>query len=294
MTDKIAVFAFDGMDKKLVEELGLENIMQTEFSSYNNSEGISRIMTGELFTTFITGTLSESHGIDTGRMFENKYIDFFEKKAQSYRFMRKFKGYRQRIYELAPLIDAEKVSYERDDIRESTLFEEIENSRSMFLPVKDGEDRLFWQCGIQMAPLENGFGVRKTSRFYNEHNFDVKKDKVMSELKNDIVSPRDFLMVHFHRPDFDHHLYYDPALGQEDKEWIERTYHELDEFAAELKKAAIEAGYDKVIFMSDHGLPTLNAHNTNCFYSCNVELFGKSNPHITDFYDRILEEVVEE
>ena len=48
-----------------------------------------------------------------------------------------------------------------------------------------------------------------------------------------------------------------------------------------------------VIFMYEHGMIESQGkfweHNKNAFYSCNVELFGEETPHITDFYDRILE-----
>lgn len=291
MSEKMALFAFDGMDKQIIEDLDLKNIKQEEFSSYDNSTEISRIITDELFTSLITGKTSEEHNIDAGRKFENRFIDFFEKKAQSYRAMRKFKGLRMSLYGLLPGIDGSKREYSKKDINALTLFDKLKNSRAMFIPVFN--DRYFWDCGIQMSPLQNGFGVQETFDFYIDHNFNVKKNKVISELQNEIVSPRDFVMAHFHRPDFDHHLYYDPELGREDREKLERNYRKLDELAGELRKEALESGYDKVIFLSDHGLPTLNAHNKNAFYSCNQELFGDKTPHITDFHDKILELVNE-
>lgn len=67
-------------------------------------------------------------------------------------------------------------------------------------------------------------------------------------------------------------------------------YKEIDELAEEIRERAEAKGYDKVIFMSDHGLPSQTAHNRNAFYSCNEKLYGensKEKPKITDFYDKI-------
>lgn len=74
-------------------------------------------------------------------------------------------------------------------------------------------------------------------------------------------------------------------------EKVKETYHEMDELAGEIIERAEENGFDTIIFMSDHGLPTVEegGHNENAFYSCNHELFGDKTPHITDFHDRILQ-----
>jgi len=95
-------------------------------------------------------------------------------------------------------------------------------------------------------------------------------------------------MVHFHRSDTYHHVYGDKEVGHYDEEVLEQLYRELDAFAGSILDK-YEDKFDRVIFMSDHGLPTQNEHNTNAFYSCNKELFGDKTPHITDFFGEIVD-----
>jgi hypothetical protein len=201
--------------------------------------------------------------------------------------MRKFKGARINFYDLMRIKGFSQVKVHRLQLDNPTIFDKVENSRSMFVSSLDR--RWFWEMGIQMQPMEEGFSKEEALQYYNDHNYEVKKRKLMSDISNEIFSPRNLLMAHFHRPDFDHHLYHDPDLGVENREWIERTYRKLDKDAGNIKNAALDVGYDTIIFISDHGLPTLHEHNENAFYSCNHELFGDDTPHITDFHDKILE-----
>ena len=72
----------------------------------------------------------------------------------------------------------------------------------------------------------------------------------------------------------------------------------MDEWVSEVKEKALDKGYDKIIIMSDHGLPydknhDKEGHNLRAFYSCNEELFPDKTPKITDFHDKILELVEE-
>lgn len=67
-------------------------------------------------------------------------------------------------------------------------------------------------------------------------------------------------------------------------------YKETDKLAGKIKKKALQKGYEKIIFMSDHGLPTEEGHNENAFYSSNKQLFGDEKPRITDFRDELSSE----
>ena len=109
----------------------------------------------------------------------------------------------------------------------------------------------------------------------------------MSELNNDILDPRPLLMAHFQFPDLVQHVYGDRDLGNYDENKLREMYEEMDDLAGEIRDVAEEKGYDVIIFMSDHGLPEGEVHNTNAFYSSNIELFDNSEPKITDFRVRI-------
>lgn len=95
-------------------------------------------------------------------------------------------------------------------------------------------------------------------------------------------------MVHIFRPDLHQHCYGDPNLSTYDENKLKNLYNETDELAERILEY-FEEDYDKIIFMSDHGLPTETEHNENAFYSCNEELFHNKTPHITDFHDKILQ-----
>lgn len=280
------VVAFDGMDKDLIEDFGLANVRQSEYGNLENKDDVSRVITHELFASFVTGQPSKEHVV-SARRFDSKLLNRFEAWAQGYRALRKFKGLRAQLYSIIPFEAFSRHSVHEERVQQDTIFDKFEGSRSMFVPSVDR--RWLWDLEVQMEPMQQGFGKGECLNFYKERSFEPKLTQLYSELENDIVSPRSLLMVHLHRPDYDHHLYHDPELGVRNKDWLENTYRKLDSQAGRIKETALQNGYDVVIFLSDHGLPTVKEHNENAFYSCNKELFGDKTPHITDFHDKILE-----
>lgn len=289
---KVLVIAFDGLDKELIEEFGLENVKQEEYGRIDNKSGMSAVKTSELFTSFITGKTWEEHGI-TGhqeRKYENAIKDKFLRSLIPDRLVSNVRGFNGLRDILACLIRAEKLTgrYTKEDQILDTLFEEIEGSRSMFVPGYN--PGMIWRLNIEIEPLKNGYSVDRQAKYWDRRAYEVRKRELFSELENDIVSPRSFLMCHFFKPDQYQHYYGDRELGTYDKNKLRKMYNEIDDLAGKIKEKAEENGYDLIIFMSDHGLPTEKEHNENAFYSCNKELFGKnSTPKITDFYHKIKE-----
>lgn len=290
MNENVLVVAFDGLDKDLIDKYGLEEIKQQEYGTLDNKTDVEHVKTSELFTSFITGLKTEEHGLEglgtyhdgwKGDLMEFLNIGYLKRNMPGYyRFRTALKG----ILDLG-----EKRRYDRRDLDSETLFEKIDNSRAMFVPGYNPD--LMWQGGGMTIAGGLGYSKEKVKDFWDERSYEVRKEKFLHELENDIISPRDFLMVHFHRPDIYHHMYGDVSAENLDfdEEVLRRMYKETDEFASEIIEKAKEAGYDYIIFMSDHGLPTVKTHNENAFYSSNKELFGEKTPKITDFHDKILE-----
>jgi predicted AlkP superfamily phosphohydrolase/phosphomutase len=79
MSKKVVVIAFDGLDKDLIEEFGLENLTQQEFGSIDNVSGMSSIKTSELFASFITGKNFENHGVKGIRKWDSQKVEKAEK-----------------------------------------------------------------------------------------------------------------------------------------------------------------------------------------------------------------------
>ncbi|MFB6158109.1 MAG: alkaline phosphatase family protein [Candidatus Nanohalobium sp.] len=279
--------AFDGLDKDLIQEFDLEHVVQEEFGSIDNDDQISVRSTSELFASFITGETHDQHGIEGLTTRTNESVQFFEDRLPDNKFFNKFKGIRESFYS-TDLIDGRKRKPEEKDLEVKAIFEEIDDSRAMYVPGYNPSK--LWKNGFSMGKLLSlGNSKVEVEDFLRDREFEVRKRKLFSELDNEIISPRKFLMCHFHFSDWMHHLYGDKKSGNWDRRKLLEIYKESDNLAKEILEKAEEASYDYVIFMSDHGLPDEEAHNENAFYSCNKELFGEETPHITDFYDKILE-----
>lgn len=278
---KTLVVAFDGLDYELIKEFELENIRQQEFGRIDNTTGITKRMTSELFASFITGETSDKHGINSLTTWTNPKIAKFENKVEDLGLFRKFSGLRQAVFESLEFLEAKKIKYRRDHLEIPTLFEEIDDSRAMFVPSYNPSP--YWVLGAGLEPLKYGYSAEKTAEIWDTREFSYRKEMLFRELDSDIIPARDFLMCHFHRPDIHHHLYGDQEANF-DKTKLRRLYEEIDDLARELKQKALNKGYERVTFMSDHGLPTGKQHNTNAFYSSNMPIFPETRPYITDFY----------
>ncbi|MFB6158104.1 MAG: alkaline phosphatase family protein [Candidatus Nanohalobium sp.] len=284
---KVLVVAFDGLDKELIEQFGLENIKMSEFGSIDNSTGITDIKTSELFASFITGETSVKHKV-TGlkkqpETLRWRFINFLTPK----KLTENIRGFYRFRETLKWVLNAQSpFKYTREDIDCPTIFDEMKNSRAMFVPSYNPD--FLWDAGGLGLINSLGYSRRKKVKIWDERSYEIRKNKLFSELENDIISPRDFLMVHFHRPDFYQHLYGDKYADMYEEGKLKQLYRQTEDLAVKIKNAAKEAGYTHIIFMSDHGLPTEYEHNENAFYSCNKELFGDETPHITDFHDKIL------
>jgi hypothetical protein len=282
MSSKTLVVAFDGMDKELVDQFDLKHIIQEEYGSIDNQTGMTETFTSELFASFITGKNHEYHGVTSLTTRENDFIDSFEKRVKGNRFFDKFSGIREALYEQVNFIDAEPRKYRKEDWEGDTIFEELDDSRPMFVPSYNPS--IFWVIGGDFRAVKCGYSIDEHIEFYEEREFNYRKRKLLHELESDIIPARSFLMCHFHRPDMDHHFYGEKEISF-DEDRLEELYKMLDRFAKEIKEKALDKGYDTVIFMSDHGLPTRTSHSENAFYSSNIEIFPYKNPKITDFYE---------
>lgn len=271
----VLIVAFDGLDKELIDEYGCDTVKQTEFGTINNTEGITSIVTSELFASFITGTNWKHHGVIGLKRPYNDYLAKIESLNRSYWF-RKFFGIRRAIYQNIPFINGNFRKYDKTDLAVDTFFESIPDSIAIDVPS--------YNIGynIDFMPTLSRLGIEAAERDLNRFE-NCKR----SELFEAIEEEHDLVMAHFHKPDHIHHWYWE--VGKMDK--VEQTYHEMNVFAKEILEQA-EGNYDTIIFMSDHGLPDVESgdgHNENAFYSCNHELFPDRTPHITDFHDKILE-----
>lgn len=283
LTESVLVVAFDGLDYELIQDFNCSTLMEMqEFGSIDNNTGIHERKTCELFASFITGETHRRHGIKEMKKWNKEWINQLEDKIQKRnKFLDKTNGLRKSIYESVNTLNAYRRRIEKQDLETPTIFEEIDNSKPLFVPSYNPSE--LFRAEAEFTPLQNGRTSEENYRFLKRHEFELRRQ----DLFQHVNTYYDFVMAHFHRWDWFHHLYDQTDQGF-DKEVLEEEYLKADQFAQEILEY-FEDSFDTIIFMSDHGLPSGNGHNRNAFYSCNQELFGEDQPHITDFHGKILE-----
>lgn len=290
-SEKTLVVAFDGMDYGLIKKWDLDCVQQEEFGRIDNSTDMSKVMTSELFASFITGLNHTNHGIKGLKVYDNKkrgeIYDYF----QETRFESSLRGYNFLLRVLWAAFDLKEYKPTKSDLNPecTSLFDEIEHSRAMFIPSYNPSN--FWTSDADWEPLKLGYDLSRAARGYDGREFNYRKKELFREIESDYISPRNFLMCHFHRLDTYQHFYGDKDIGTYNLSKLKPIYDEMDELASKIKEKALSSGYDTVIFISDHGLPEGEEHNKNAFYSSNNSLFPDKKPHITDFFDQIKERV---
>lgn len=278
-SESVLVVAFDGLDYELIQEFDLEYVPQEELGQIDNNTGIKKRKTAELFTTLITGKTYQEHGVTSLKKWDRENrLTRFNSLLDQLPITRKTTGLRKALIEATG-------NYRRwikdTDYTETTLFDEVENSKALFVP------------GYNPSEFHSSNSGRRLSQYNPEKQQPYIWDKYeYPRRKRDLFRPVnkwfDLFMIHFHRPDVHQHYYGDKELGNYDKDKLEELYNEIDDLASEILEFFSES-YDTIVFLSDHGIPTETQHNENAFYSCNKELFPDSTPHITSFRNRIID-----
>jgi len=265
----------DGLDKDLIEMYECPNITLDEFGAIDNDTDICVRVTTELYTSFLSGETWREHGVIGLDRYRSDILNKIES-LNKYKLFRKFTGMRNRIYKEIPLISAKKRHVCYQDYTQKTIFEKIPSSKAIGVR---GYNKGYT---VDLMMLLEEFGVKEAHQEMDRWE-KSKENELFEALEQDY----DLIMAHFHRPDYIHHWYWE--VGEE--ETVKQTYEYMDNLAGKIKKKGVENGFDRIIFLSDHGLPSPKegAHNKNAFYSCNKELFSDITPHITDFHDKIVD-----
>ena len=277
---RLLIVAFDGLDYELIKKYNCRNIMQNEFGKIDNTTGMKTRITSELFASFITGKTWKEHGVIGLRKITNKFLDYLEHKLNKIPLFHRMEGIRCRLLNaLYPLKIFCRV-YNKSDLKCKAIFDEIPNSKALFVPSYNPEPVFALGNIVQVIPI---FGVNTFLEVIEKEQF-WREHVLFEELKKRY----NLIMVHFHYPDWIQHLFGAPVRVEEK---LREMYKRMDKLAGKIIKEAKKNGYDWILFMSDHGLPENfkgGEHNKNAFYSSNIKL-GLRNPKITDFHDIILQ-----
>ena len=279
----VLVVAFDGLDYDLIQEFDCETILSMEeFGKIDNHSQMSAIKTSELYASFITGKNYQEHGLE-GLVRERPRKELCDLLIPKF-FRRNIRGFDwlQSILQEALRVE-EREFYDKRDLECETIFEQVENSKALFVPGYNPS--LFWKknsIGFSFSSID--YEDRPLEYYWDEWEFPRREKKFFRPVNKWY----DFCMMHFHRPDMYQHIYENPGDNKLDRKKLKEVYQDFDDMTERVVEYFGE-DYDIIIFMSDHGLPTETEHNENAFYSCNKEIFGNKEPSIMDFHDEILD-----
>jgi hypothetical protein len=285
-SDSVLVLWFDGLDYELIQEFDLEHVTQDEFGTLDNDTGICKRKTIELGASLVTGETHDTHGVKKMKKWSNPSVEKFENKMKKLPLEHRFRDLRRGFYRGIQRFDTVLRCYNHSDYEQSTLFDQIDNSQAFYVPGYN--TGAFFSKMTAGSELQD-YDVENTPRWkYWDRYVHFARHRTLFNKVNPYL---DLCMFQFHRPDIHQHHYGTPGIHY-DKQKLRKLYKETDELAGDIIER-FEDSYDTIIFLSDHGLPEGDQHNKNAFYSCNKKLFGKEQPHITDFHDKILREIVE-
>lgn len=275
---RVIIIGLDGLEASLITPERYPNICQAEHGRIS-LKGFNQIQTPQIWTSFITGVMPSEHGIDGFKhqtflsKIEKKYGDYVKKflsffGLKAVNLVTDAKNTLYGYYDVHPY-----EPYTKEDIKVSTIFDKIPSSHVISLPVYNEPDVY---KDIRRS-VSRAVGDKELSRDLSHTSLDLMNkevDEFIKYLHDDI----NLIMVHLFVADVYGHLY-----GHNEDKLLE-LYDLFEEFVRSVKDDSF------TIILSDHGTKG-GLHTPYGFYSLSRPL-GLGNPHITDFHNIILKEVV--
>ncbi len=274
---KVVIIGLDGLEASLINPERYPNICQAEHGRIS-LKGFNQIQTPQIWTSFITGVMPSEHGIDGFKhqtllsKIEKKYGEYVKKFLSLFglKAVNLVTGVKNNLYGYYNIHPYEP--YTKDDIKVSTIFDKVPNSRVISLPVYNEPD-VYMDIRRSVA---GAVGDKELSYDLSETCLDLMKSEVDEFIKyrhNDI----DLIMVHLFVADVYGHLY------GHNKDKLLELYDQFEEFIGSIKDDSF------TIVLSDHGTKG-GMHTPYGFYSLSKPL-ALDNPNITEFHNIIMEAV---
>lgn len=278
--ERVCILGIDALEYDLVEKWDLENLLQKEYGK-TDLEGFDKIYTPPIWASFITGVMPEDHGLREGGKWESSWVESIRNFLRKIGLKKMHQG--TGLGKFLRKIGFGMESKKSGDLNSNTFFDYFDSTVALDVIGYQGrgmDDELRSDIGGLQEKLVKSIGKMEAKQRVKgklEESFSEKKDKIL----NEIQSSWKIFMAYFYFLDPLQHMFY------YDERYIKKIYKELDEFVGKVKSAVD----DQTLFLiiSDHGQKE-GEHTDYGFYSLNKEL-GLENPHITDFYDIILEEL---
>lgn len=275
---RVCILGYDGLEKTLVEGLGLRGLMQREHGRVRVpiAGGIDDPSTPIVWTSFITGQPPDVHGVDMPQFWDSS-LDGLRRRLRRHRLIY---GIAKRLrlgYRVRGRIGVEPKFPNRKNIRCDTIFDVVKPSIAISVPVYN-EDV------YRTYPVGEVLRARQDPEFRREYEARVRRifRREVKELFDALGRRWRVLMIHLHITDLLGHIYWGT-------EKLALLYEEMDLLTERVKEKLDPR--DFVLIISDHGMGRLG-HTHYGFYSLSMEL-GLRDPEITDFF-RIVKAVAEE
>ena len=261
---KVLVIGIDALEYNLVEEWNLGHIKQEEHGKVKvpilSSVGVP--MTPQVWASFLTGEIKDKkfEYISPFMRLLVKANEYFKPRLGFYTFFSKFLSHSTRFPKL----------------KEKTFLDHV-YSEYYNVPYYDFSERYCNEIVSTGLDFRGGkLGYREMKEFLRGM-FNKDREESIKRIKK---VKADLFFCYFFSLDYLQHHFY------KDKELIRKSYEEFDTLLRELKKIGKP---EFCLVVSDHGARDGN-HTGYGFYSINKKLDLKM-PHITDFYDLIMNEL---
>lgn len=294
---RVIVIIFGGVDTAVLNSGNYKNLTQTECGGIE----VDNLWRGEDVATqitsqFITGEDWRQSGITGRKRYTIDRIEWFEKQIVR-QFLRGSKileyverqsrPFREGLYHSLGFWYGKR-NYLREDIKTPTLFDRVENSEAVYVPA--------WNPEPDWAIRRNVFSPDRFPSLGIEAAVDLAEKNLhwrKRQFSEVIEHCPQLLITQFQYLDSMQHLYA-PDGKFADNSRILDSYDRIDTIAGEIRSAAVRHEYDRILFISDNGLPrgdtgrTGPTHHNRPFYSINSNVDIEAR-NMRDFYYHVLQ-----
>jgi len=198
--ERMLVVGFDGVDYRKIKKYECENLMLESFGKLD-LEGLS-LKTPMLWSTIITGTMPEEHGIKSMLKFKGEKAVKYDRYMEKILNLFGWSGLKLRECMMHYLFDSSISVPTKDDMKVDSIFEKVADSKAFDIPGYSHYPYIAGKMNVNAI-------YKKHPPVPREH---VKRDMDAEHLYRkkqlfESIGEHKLVMQHFHYPDWMQHLY---------------------------------------------------------------------------------------
>lgn len=271
---KVLIVGLDGAEYDIIANGDFPHLKQVEFGRVEIN--VKPLFTPVVWASFITGKVTEEHGIRGMHKWKSGLIDKLRNWSLNTGLSHKMIGKNLiRLGRFLEFLGLETKLYDKSDLDASTIFDYVDKTIVISVPSynEDSVDQLINRKEMEALRSGNRKLMKETVDLAWK-TFEENKEKVLHALTQDWS----LFMVHFFVLDPLQHLFWN------DNESVDKAYAKLDETVKLIEEKLMNVEH-LLLIVSDHGHKR-GMHTPYGFCSCNKKLKLK-NPKITDFAEVI-------